>query len=70
MVSGWDVGVAGMQVGGEREITVPPSMGYGNRKTGDIPPGSTLKFGTSQSISRQFMTDAYLLSEVKLLEIK
>ena len=48
VISGWDIGVAGMQIGGEREIVVPPSMGYGNRKMGDIPPGSTLKFGASQ----------------------
>lgn len=47
---GWDVGVAGMQVGGEREITIPPAMGYGNRKMADIPAGSTLRFGASQRI--------------------
>ena len=39
-----------MQIGGEREIVIPPSMGYGNRKMGDIPAGSTLKFGASQSM--------------------
>ncbi|KAF8135779.1 hypothetical protein EV363DRAFT_1429479 [Boletus edulis] len=44
VIKGWDVGVAGMQIGGEREIVVPPSMGYGNRKMDGIPSGSTLKF--------------------------
>lgn len=36
-----------MQVGGEREIIIPPAMGYGKRKMSDIPPNSTLKFGAS-----------------------
>ena len=53
VVSGWDIGVAGMQIGGEREIVVPPSMGYGNRKVSGIPPNSTLKFGALQLMIRQ-----------------
>ncbi|KAG8213645.1 hypothetical protein J3R82DRAFT_10335 [Butyriboletus roseoflavus] len=44
VIKGWDIGVAGMQIGGEREIVVPPSMGYGNKKSSGIPPNSTLKF--------------------------
>ena len=35
-----------MQEGGERVITVPPALAYGNKKSGSIPPNSTLKFGT------------------------
>lgn len=42
---GWDVGIVGMKAGGERELTIPASMGYGKRKMSDIPPNSTLKFG-------------------------
>lgn len=42
---GWDVGIVGMKAGGERELTVPPPMGYGKRKMSGIPPSSTLKFG-------------------------
>jgi FK506-binding nuclear protein len=34
-----------MQIGGEREIIVPPAMGYGARKMADIPANSTLIFG-------------------------
>ncbi|XP_020619996.1 46 kDa FK506-binding nuclear protein-like [Orbicella faveolata] len=44
VIRGWDLGVAGMQVGGKRKLTVPPSQGYGNKKMGPIPPNSTLEF--------------------------
>jgi len=44
VIKGWDIGVVGMQIGGEREIIVPPSMAYGNKKMDGIPPNSTLKF--------------------------
>ncbi|RWS26062.1 46 kDa FK506-binding nuclear protein-like protein [Leptotrombidium deliense] len=44
VIKGWEVGLAGMKVGGKRIITVPPSMGYGNRKVGAIPANSTLNF--------------------------
>lgn len=42
---GWDEGVVGMKVGGERLLIVPPSLGYGNRKMPDIPANSILRFG-------------------------
>ncbi|KAH8108062.1 hypothetical protein BXZ70DRAFT_913926 [Cristinia sonorae] len=44
VIKGWDLGVAGMQAGGERLITVPPALGYGSKKQGDIPANSTLIF--------------------------
>jgi len=44
VIKGWDVGVAGMAVGGERRIIVPAKMAYGNQKLPGIPPNSELTF--------------------------
>jgi len=44
VIKGWDEGLVGMKVGGERMLEVPPQLGYGKRKTSDIPANSTLFF--------------------------
>ena len=45
VIKGWDQGVAGMQVGGRRELIIPPDLGYGtNSPTAAIPPNDTLVF--------------------------
>jgi peptidylprolyl isomerase len=45
VIAGWDQGVAGMKVGGRRELTIPPHMGYGSRGAGGvIKPNETLVF--------------------------
>jgi FKBP-type peptidyl-prolyl cis-trans isomerase len=45
VIKGWDVGLVGMQVGGVRQLTIPPDEAYGSKGAGKvIPPGSTLSF--------------------------
>ena len=45
VISGWDEGVAGMKVGGQRTLTIPSAMGYGASGAGGvIPPNAALLF--------------------------
>lgn len=45
VIPGWDKGVEGMKVGGQRHLTIPSNMAYGSRGAGSaIPPNAALQF--------------------------
>lgn len=44
VIKGWDEGISLMNEGDSAILIIPPQLGYGERKIGNIPPNSTLKF--------------------------
>ncbi len=44
VIKGWDVGVVGMAIGGERRLSVPAQLAYGSKALPGIPANSQLTF--------------------------
>jgi FKBP-type peptidyl-prolyl cis-trans isomerase len=44
VIEGWEKGLVGMKVGGQRMLVIPAAMAYGNRQVGPIPANSPLVF--------------------------
>jgi peptidylprolyl isomerase len=52
VIAGWDSAAVGMKIGGQRQLIIPPSLGYGSAQHGSIPANSILVF-TITAVSKK-----------------
>lgn len=52
VIAGWDSGTVGMKIGGQRQLIIPPSLGYGSAAYQSIPGNSILVF-TITAVSKK-----------------
>ena len=70
ILSGWDTGLVGIKVGGERVLTIPPAAGYGKRGSPpEIPPNSTLVFGVFCSPFPSARSDWYCRGQMSFDQV-
>ena len=53
VIQGWHKGIAGMKVGGQRTLIIPPELGYGPREVGGIIPANSTLFFDVELVSIQ-----------------
>lgn len=44
VIQGWTEGLQGMREGGQRQLVIPPSLGYGSFGQGAVPPNAVMIF--------------------------
>lgn len=67
VIAGWDEGIAFLRVGDEATLTIPPELGYGNRRTGNIPPGAYLIFDVELlDVEKDVMPKPFEIKEKEL----
>lgn len=59
VIRGWDKGLVGMREGGTRRLTIPPSLGYGNRPIYDPDTGAVI-----------IPANSTLIFEIKLVDVR
>jgi peptidylprolyl isomerase len=57
ILTGLDMGMRGMRVGGSRTITIPPRLGYLNHQQGSVPPNSTIIYDVTLNKAEEFIKE-------------